>query len=143
MGDRGNVIIPMRRGFGSTAGADEVAPLFVYTHWYGSALPEMTATCLETARSRWTDPSYATRIFVHKFLSLVTSPDEETGAGLSAHIQDNEHSFVIVDFEHQRVAIRPMGTPEDDLVQPVEDDEGWSFDEYLDASAVAQKGLYE
>lgn len=93
MGDRGNVYIVQREEFDRG--------IYLYTHWEGSILPQMLADALEVARPRWDDESYGTRILVDQIFK--SHRDDETGAGISTYLTDNEYPILVVDFENQQV----------------------------------------
>jgi hypothetical protein len=74
MGDR--AVIGFRAS--STSGT----PMWLYTHWTGSRRYDHVKEALEKSRSRWNDPSYATRIAI----SAIVGDDwnQELGYGLTA-----------------------------------------------------------
>ena len=80
MGDRGNIEIQQ------SSGADSV---YLYTHWGGSEVDQVLAGALEKGRSRWSDPSYLTRII---FNELQGDNRDLTGFGIAVRTpDDNEH----------------------------------------------------
>jgi hypothetical protein len=93
MGDRGNIIVLRRR---------ESAPIYLYTHWGGTRLPEVVSKAL-AKRWRWTDPSYLTRVI---FDTLTEGQQgEETGYGIDTSVGDNEHDYLVVDPAKQEVRV--------------------------------------
>lgn len=61
----------------------------LYSHWGGSERFEALAAALESARPRWNDSSYCTRIIVSQLIG--TSWDQETGFGLWASNSDGAY----------------------------------------------------
>jgi hypothetical protein len=93
MGDRAN--FGFRQSNGDT--------IYLYGHWAGSQMMNRLATALETARPRWSDESYATRICISQIIG--DEWDQEYSWGISTHIGDNEHSVPIVDWGQQTVSL--------------------------------------
>jgi len=87
MGDRANFGFKDRKG-------DTV---FLYGHWAGAHMLENLANAVETARPRWNDEEYATRISISQLVG-----DEwtsETGWGISINqLADNEHKVPIINW---------------------------------------------
>lgn len=54
--------------------------LFVYTHWGGYSLPVAAKKAVASAKPRWSDYPYATRIIVDQLIK--EGRDQETGFGL-------------------------------------------------------------
>ncbi len=54
--------------------------LYVYTHWGGNDLPEDAKKAVITAKPRWDDEPYATRIIVDQLTKR--ERDQENGCGL-------------------------------------------------------------
>lgn len=73
MGDRYNV------AFKAT---EEDTPIWLYSHWGGTSRYTAIAEALEDARSRWHDPSYATRVAISSIIGNDWS--SKTGFGLNA-----------------------------------------------------------
>lgn len=75
MGDRGNVII--RYQWAGAAGAPK--DVYLYTHWYGSALEGILADALdsEAGRNRWSDEAYLARIIFSRMLWVADEHDRE------------------------------------------------------------------
>ena len=69
MGDRAMAEVKTRAG-----------SLYVYTHWGGASLPGDAKDAIRTAKPRWDDEPYATRIIVDQLIK--EGRDEETGFGL-------------------------------------------------------------
>lgn len=65
MGDRRNVVVEF----------DEENSVALYTHWTGSQLQETVAEGLSLGASRWSDPTYLTRIL---FCQMVQGQEAET-----------------------------------------------------------------
>jgi len=62
------------------------------------------AEALASARPRWSDEGYATRIIISQIIG--NDWKEETGYGLYVNeIPDNEHSIPVVDFVSQTVSL--------------------------------------
>ncbi len=93
MGDRAN--FGFRQSNGDT--------IYLYGHWAGSQMMNRLATALETARPRWSDESYATRICISQIIG--DEWDQELSWGISTHIGDNEHSVPIVDWGQKTVSL--------------------------------------
>lgn len=109
MGDRANLIIHMEA---------PNPPVWIYTHWNGTELPDMLATALElpAAVSRVGDPAYFARIVFCSFMHQTDDLDGGTGWGISTCEQDNEHDYIHLDAMTGAVAI--TGKPE----RPAPDD---------------------
>lgn len=90
MGDRGNIAVQ--------TGDKRV---YLYGHWSGQEMPEILRKAL-ARKARWDDPSYLARII---FCELVGDDKSETGFGISATIDDNEHPIIVVDCDKQVVTI--------------------------------------
>lgn len=95
MGDRAN--IGVITGYGDAEG-----PVFLYSHWGGSAIKNTLAEALDSApgRGRWNDSSYLARIILD---TMTRGQDPETGFGISRTLEDNEHDVLIVDPDTQSV----------------------------------------
>ena len=108
MGDRGSIVIFDRR-----CESDESQPgIYLYTHWNGTDWPELLRRFLDlpTARNRWDDPSYLTRILVsHLFYDLGGG---ETGGGIATFPTNIEHEQIVVDMARQEVAFCRQGSEE-------------------------------
>ena len=87
MGDRAN--------FGFKQSNDET--IVLYGHWAGHDMLGNLASAVETARPRWTDESYATRIVISNLVG--DNWHELTGWGLTVNnILDNEHKIPVIDW---------------------------------------------
>ena len=87
MGDRAN--------FGFKQSNDET--IVLYGHWAGHEMLANLAEAVETARPRWTDESYATRIVVSHLVG--DQWHDTTGWGLTVNnILDNEHKIPVIDW---------------------------------------------
>lgn len=94
MGDRANF------GFVQPNGNTIV----LYGHWAGHKMLGRLADAVITARPRWNDPAYATRIAISQIVG--DQWNEETGWGLHVNeISDNEHKIAIVDFAQQTFSL--------------------------------------
>lgn len=90
MGDRANF------GFKDSSGNT----LFLYGHWAGYDMLNNLAHAVLAAESRWSDPSYATRIAISNLVKDEWS--QTTGWGLSInHILDNEHKVPVINWEEK------------------------------------------
>jgi hypothetical protein len=94
MGDRANF------GFVQPNGETIV----LYGHWAGHQMLGKLADAIITARPRWQDPSYATRITISQLIG--DQWNMETGWGLHVNeISDNEHKIAIVDWSQQTFSL--------------------------------------
>jgi|SRR5215471_301115 len=118
MGDRANVAIEQWRPDG--------ARIYIYTHWDGYDLPDMLADALNTksARARWKDDSYLTRILIDQITK--SGRDEETGYGVSTYITDNSYNVLVVN--------PTSGTVHVENDQNVKIGEHVNFQTYIDMS---------
>jgi hypothetical protein len=93
VGDRGNIAI-------LTEGK---APLYIYTHWGGTELPDVVARVL-SRRQRLNDPQYLARI---TFCELIPRDDwdGETGYGVSTYLGDNSYPILALDTDAQVVRV--------------------------------------
>jgi hypothetical protein len=87
MGNRANFVFVQPSG----------ETIVLYGHWAGSGMLENLAEAVAKAQSRWTDPSYATRIAISQMIG--DSWGMETGWGLHVNeISDNEHKIPVVNW---------------------------------------------
>ena len=94
MGDRANFV------FTQTDGNSVV----LYGHWAGHQMLANLANALETARPRWNDDAYGTRIIISQMVG--EEWNQELGWGISVNtILDNEHSIPVVNFITQTVSL--------------------------------------
>ena len=78
--------------------------IVLYGHWAGHQMLGKLADAVITARPRWNDPAYATRIAISQIIG--DQWNEETGFGLHVNeISDNEHKIAIVDFAQQTFSL--------------------------------------
>jgi hypothetical protein len=95
MGDRAN--------FGFRA--DSESPVVVlYAHWGGYQMMSNLAHAIETARPRWTDEGYATRIAISQLIGDQWNQEYSYGIYVN-QIGDNEHSVPIVNWKDQTVSL--------------------------------------
>jgi hypothetical protein len=95
MGDRAN--------FGFRA--DENSPVVVlYAHWGGYQMMSNLAHAIETARPRWNDSGYATRICISQLIGDEWNQELSYGIYVDT-ITDNEHSVPIVDWGSGTVSL--------------------------------------
>ena len=95
MGDRAN--------FGFRA--DENSPTVVlYAHWGGYQMMNNLAHAIETARPRWSDEGYATRICISELIGNDWNQELSYGIYVDT-ITDNEHSIPIVNWADQSVSL--------------------------------------
>lgn len=95
MGDRAN--------FGFRA--DSESPVVVlYAHWGGYEMMRNLAHAIETARPRWTDEGYATRISISQLIGEEWNQEYSYGIYVN-EIGDNEHSVPVVNWADQTVSL--------------------------------------
>lgn len=75
--------------------------IYLYSHWGGDSKWSDTQSALSMAEPRWSDPSYASRIFISQIVGR--NWDSETGFGIAAGKRGEapfEESYfpVVVDF---------------------------------------------
>jgi aspartyl aminopeptidase len=98
MGDRANFVFVQPNG----------ESIVLYGHWAGSNMLARLADAVATAKPRWTDSSYATRIAISQLIG--DQWNMETGWGLSVNqILDNEHKIAVVDFEQKTFSLHEEG----------------------------------
>ena len=99
--------------------------MFLYQHWSGEEQNRWFAEALETARPRWSDDSYATRIMVSQLVG--DQWNSETGFGLyvggTSHGADYNY-ILVADFEKQMVLICENDNSDNVLAEI-------SFDDYI------------
>jgi hypothetical protein len=112
MGDRAN--------FGFKQSNDET--IVLYGHWAGHAMLGNLASAVETARPRWTDESYATRIVISNLVG--DNWHELTGWGLTVNnILDNEHKIPVIDWRTQTFSLHEEASwDEDTKVRGMQDE---------------------
>ena len=89
MGDRGNII--------SIEGESKI---YLYTHWGGCGLPTMLRDALKKAPDRWDDSPYMNRVI---FCQMTGGDTGTTGFGISTMGCDNEHDYLIVHYDTQKI----------------------------------------
>jgi hypothetical protein len=95
MGDRAN--------FGFRA--DSESPVVVlYAHWGGYEMMSNLAHAIATARPRWTDEGYATRISISQLIGDQWNQEYSFGIYVN-EIGDNEHSVPVVNWGDQTVSL--------------------------------------
>ncbi len=102
MGDRAMAEIKVRGG-----------SMFLYTHWGGSTLFEDAKKAVTSAKNRWNDESYATRIIIDRL--TIEGRDSETGFGimLKPFAEDeynNDEPSVIINLAKQTISQYRDGT---------------------------------
>lgn len=91
MGDRGNIIIE--------GGGTFPHPVYLYTHWSGSGIPQLLRAALKRGEDRWNDPAYLARVI---FQGLIGKDNDITGFGISTSYGDGGTDW-FVDMEKQTV----------------------------------------
>ena len=126
MGDRANVAILDRKLSGRPEDA-ELEAVVLYTHWYGTELPDYVHAGL-SRRERWEDAPYLARIiFCQMLKGEEGSLESTTGYGISTGLCDNEYPVLVLDCTTQRIASRKE---EEYRKGPVREPEGLTFAEY-------------
>ncbi len=120
MGDRANVVVKQPQ---------RLDCIYLYTHWFGSELPEIVRMALASpeGRGRWNDHAYLARIvFCAITREAETAGNRETGYGISTTPCDNDsYPFLVVDTETQTVSFEPS-------VDHTQTHKAYSFLEYCD-----------
>jgi len=93
MGDRGNIVVDDGQN----------KPVFLYTHWTGTELPQILQRALKRGRGRWGDTAYLTRIIFSEMIQNEVL--EETGYGISTTLCDNEHNILLVDDKYKEIRV--------------------------------------
>jgi hypothetical protein len=103
--------------------------LFIYSHWgfdspkSGGGFLENVATALNSAKPRWNDPAYGTRIVTASLLDGTAG--SALGYGITIDcLSDNEHKIPVIDWETQRVYLTEDGKKATTVVS-------WTFDEFV------------
>lgn len=102
MGDRANVAI----------GEGKDVRVYIYVHWLGHELPELVRGALnaDTARNRWHDTPYLTRIIADAISAKAGGAGSETGMGISTGVQDdNQGRVLVLDVETQEAFYETLG----------------------------------
>ena len=91
MGDRSNIVIRDHKD----------SQIFLYGHWMGPAYVEILKKALKRAEDKWDDSAYIARVI---FCDMVKDDIEgTTGYGISAHANDNEYPYLVLDCKNQKV----------------------------------------
>ncbi len=130
MGDRGNIAIIQR----------DNEQVWLYSHWGGTELPERLKDGLTIGQGRWNDDSYLAKIIIGAAVPA-DNWKQETGYGISTHMQDNEHDILVVDIPVQRVFTIEENALEDGKVpkgyQPHKG-KVWTLNEYITLSELPE-----
>ena len=112
MGDRANF------GFKQSNGETIV----LYGHWAGHDMLGNLASAVETARPRWTDEAYATRIVISNLVG--DNWHELIGWGLTVNsILDNEHKIPVIDWRSGTFSLHEEASwDEDTKVRGMQDE---------------------
>lgn len=102
MGDRGNIkVYPEFK---------DHAPVYLYTHHCGHALPKILRKAL-ARNERWQDDSYLTRIIFCEMLAYAYRPNpveslsDSLSLGIASYLMDNEHPILGVHCDTQEVTL--------------------------------------
>ena len=98
--------------------------LFVYVHWHGEELPMMAQAAIISARGRWSDYSYATRIIVDQLTKDGRDSELSFGLLLKPKAEDsynNDKPSVIIDLLEQRLKVYNPGRPQNEFEKDFED----------------------
>ena len=94
MGDRANFVFVQPNG----------ETIVLYSHWGGHQMLANLAEAVAKAQSRWSDPSYATRIAISQMIGDGWA--FETGWGINVNsIGDNEHKIPVIDWEQMTFSL--------------------------------------
>jgi hypothetical protein len=103
--------------------------VWFYTHWSGTNIQDVVRNAL-AKKWRWDDESYLARIVFDELTK--SEHGEETGFGISTHMQDNEHDIVVVDVPRQMVLIVPESVLVDmRLPEHTAEFDRWTFHEFV------------
>jgi hypothetical protein len=111
MGDRANF------GFTQSNGNTIV----VYGHWAGHDMLSNLAAAVESAQSRWTDESYATRICI----SYLVGEDYKSTTGWGLHVNelgDNEHKVPVINWSEGTFSLYDTGMDENAIIRGIRKD---------------------
>jgi hypothetical protein len=84
MGDRSNIVVIMSE--------DEKDRVWLYGHWMGEASVSHAVNGLLSGRT--SDAPYLARIIFESMIEKTMG--EETGYGISTHMQDNEYPIIVI-----------------------------------------------
>ena len=81
--------------------------IYLYSHWGGDSKWADTASALQSAQPRWSDPSYGARIFISQIVG--NNWNEETGFGIAAGdtgaVPFEESYFpIVIDFQSNTIS---------------------------------------
>ena len=93
MGDRGNIVLRYNSD-------KEPLDIYLYTHYDGSEIGTIVQRAL-AKRWRWDDDAYLGRIIFDELIGK--SQGKESGYGIGPKPCDNEHDFIVVDFDKQQI----------------------------------------
>lgn len=110
MGDRGNIFIR------SDGKAEDPSGVYLYTHWYGTELPETLRAAL-ARQARWDDGPYLARVIFDEMTK--SSHGEETGHGIATYVCDNEYPILVVDPHANTVGLAPQRGSQYPVAPPV------------------------
>ncbi len=86
----------------------EDGSLFVYTHWHGYDFVDRAKGAVKTAKPRWDDDSYFTRIVVDQ----LTKPGRDKGTGFGLMLKpnaedeyNNDKPSIVINFNEQTLEI--------------------------------------
>lgn len=94
MGDRGNIQLVYGQG---------QPPIYLYTHWRGTDLPNIVANALKSrsGRARVHDPDYLARII---FSAMIKDEVEsDAGYGIAPYRMDHNHPDIVVNLVERTV----------------------------------------
>lgn len=94
MGDRSVV------GFRTT---HDAPTLYLYSHWGGRGLYFQLADALVTARPRWNDPAYATRICVSQIIGADWARETDYGLSIDTYGMPDDYRLMVVTWEDHTV----------------------------------------
>lgn len=92
MGDRATACILLPQPQGAP-----VQPLWLYTHWRGTDLPQLVAQALSDGRARWGEPSYLARILIGTIIDLETIDGYGIGMIPYGHPADAGRPQLVID----------------------------------------------
>jgi len=120
MGDRGNIVVD--------DGSNK--PVFLYTHWCGTELPQILQRALKRGRGRWGDTPYLTRIIFSEMIR--NDVLEETGYGISTSMCDNEHNILYVDGNYKAVLVLEADWKFEGDISKLKKLAEFTFDQYIE-----------